>query len=99
MPYMISLHERGGQLVNTQRDGTLEVRVPLGYRKHFDFSKLNGRRAGSTLGVMEHAIRKLGTSKGPDEYKPTKGNVGALVRKLHDWAKRFPDGVWYAVGG
>lgn len=55
---------------------------------------LNGRRAGDLIEMMEKARVMLDEPPDKDYWKPTRGNVAVVIRRLLLWARQYPDGVW-----
>src|SRR5262245_5807380 len=55
---------------------------------------LHARRAGELISRMSIAVELLGLTPDEDYWKPTFGNVGRCINRLHSWAVRYPDAVW-----
>jgi len=69
------------------------------YHKYIDKEKgirwLYGKVATICIPVLERAIRELGTKQSKDYWKSTRGNAGAALIALLEFAKARPDGIFW----
>lgn len=105
-PVLVENHEEGGTYA-LGGVGRAELNVTYNYGGAFRSAwptviegsgalvkMLDGRRAGDTIGDLESAVAKLGTTRSKDYWEPTHGNAGYALSILLSWAIRHPDAYW-----
>lgn len=100
-PTVIVEHfEDGGTL---RIGGTDEAELNVTYNYGGEFRKalgrgfretLNGERAGDVLALLEKGVEILGTERSSDYWESTPGNAGAVLQRLAEWARQYPDAVF-----
>ena len=96
-PIFVSEHQEGS-IIDLDGSTEADISVTYNYSKYFDFSVLNGRKAKSTIKLLEQNIEKLGTIQDSNYWIATEGNVGHILNLLLQWAKKHPQAIW-EVGG
>jgi hypothetical protein len=94
MGYEVSLIDEKGKVLRPSKD---EMVVTYNYQTLFKFRLLRDRKAKETQDLLKVVVDEFGTTRDPDYYKCTKGNVGYTCSILLKWALEFPEATWKVV--
>ena len=56
---------------------------------------LTSKTGAEAIPILEHCVQRLGTKRGDDYWAATLGNAGYALSILLEWAREFPDAVFW----
>jgi hypothetical protein len=63
----------------------------------FGIMWLNGFTGKEAQVRLAVAVKQLDAQPDPDQWKPTKGNAGFMLREIYAWAKQHPKAVFIVM--